>query len=120
MKIFKFNPKTGTRGEQIDDVKRAGWTWQSVDYQVKNGMIEPIDCVIPEVSHEKWTLHVDAGATHFNKDEERLVDESYLRDEWICFCLGEYRAGQGQYREKHGTWEWVILPPKSAIKEVSA
>ena len=115
MKVFKFNPKTGERGEQIDEVKMRGWTWQGVDYQVEKGFIEPIEYVKPEGrDNENWTAHVDAGITVFEDGESK--DVSYLRDEWICFCTGEYRTGMGQYREKHGTWEWVILPPKSAIK----
>ena len=110
MKIFKFNPETGKRGEQIGNARRASWTGQSVRYQVEQNMIEPIEAVIPKSGYsQEWVLHVDAGIT--DKD---MNDVSYLGDEWICFCLGEFRVGQGG-----GCWSWVVLPPKDLIKPIS-
>lgn len=101
MKIFKFNPITGKRGEQIGNRKIAEWTSFGIDYGTKNGKIEPIAYSKPRDSRtQEWTAHVDAGEG----------DDSYLADEWICFCLGEWRAG-----EEAGVWTWAILPPKDAV-----
>lgn len=104
MKIFSYDPSTGRRGEQIDTAGVFEWTDQSVDYQVSNNVIKPIDCKVPEIRGQNWTVHVDAGRG----------DESYQRDEWICACMGEMICGEGQ-----GEWEWVILPPKSAIRSTT-
>ena len=109
MKVFSYNPVTGTRGEQIDNIKRASWTDQSVDFQVSHNIIEPINCKVPSVRRQEWTVHVDAGISG-----EDLKGISYQRDEWICFCLGEFICG-----EDEGVWDWVILPPKSAVKSIA-
>jgi hypothetical protein len=111
MKVFKFDPKTGKRGEQIWTKQRIQWTGQSVRYQAEHGIIEPIECVIPSVYGQEWNLYVDAGGL-----DHDYSDVSYLCEEWICFCIGEMRCG-----EEPAYWDWTILPPKSLIvkKEVA-
>ena len=103
MKVFKFNPETGKRGAQIDNVALITFTDQGVDFQVNNGIIQPISYNLPIVRGQNWTAHVDAGT----------MKESYLRDEWVCFCMGSCVVG---YDEE--IWEWKVLPPKSAIKPI--
>ena len=108
MKIFDFDPTTGKRGEQIDNVRIASWTAQSVKWQVDHGTLCPIEFVQPadDATH-KYTVHIDAGFTN-----KYGVHETYRkRDKWIMFCLGEWMTG-----EPHGIWEWIILPPSKLIE----
>ena len=101
MKIFKFNPITGKRGEQIDNVGLIEWTAESVKYMIGEGRIAPIKHNTPnDTSNAEWVTHIDAGRG----------DVSYLRDEWICFCQGQYFTGT-----RPGVWNWIVLPPKSLI-----
>ncbi len=110
MKVFRWNPETGRRGREIQSIKRASFTGQSVDYQVRNKMIKPIEYRKPVSKvNEDWTVHVDAG----------VGDISYLTDQWICFCLGEFKvgvldSGLGKY-----SWTWVVLPPKQLIEPIN-
>jgi len=110
MQVFKFNPVMGKKGEKLYDIRKSSWTGQSVEYQVRAGIIEPIKAIIPE-SHKtaKWVFHVDAG--YSDKDGNL---HSYLEDQWICFCIGSY--DMGDYEE----WQWVVLPPKSLLIELKA
>lgn len=105
MKIFKYNPVTGKRGEQIKTDGVISWTDQSVDYQVSKKFIEPIEFNVPNIHGQEWTAHVDAGRG----------DDSYQTDEWICFCQGQ---GQWNCGEDAAVWVWIVLPPASAIKKV--
>lgn len=116
MKVFKFNPETGKRGEQITEIKRPDGI--SFDY-------DRADVVVP--------------SRHQNKDGDfvewlvayRITDCNFqeidLGDEWVCFCTG-YRTelsdsqfaavtGYGRpadcKRDSSKEWEWVILPPTS-------
>lgn len=114
MKVFRFDPKTGQRGEQINTVKRTCWTSTGYEYMVSRGFIEPIDFVMPaERDGVNHTVHLDAGSQAVI--DGKFVDWSYLCDEWITFCSGKIgiRKPNG---EIDGDWEWVILPPKSLIK----
>lgn len=109
MKVFKFNPETGQRGEQIDSVKRISWTDASVKYLIDSEQVEPVDLVLPKATkNERWIAHCDAGVTD---KEGNFV--SYLRDEWVCFCQGEVRYGQGP-----GVWEWIVLPPRGLLQDL--
>lgn len=102
MKIFSFNPVSGKRGAFIEERKLATYTDCSVRHAVQQGDIEPIICrPIQARSNEEWMLHVDAG----------IMEQSYLGDQWICFCLGEWNPSQGE----EGIWSWVVLPPRSMI-----
>lgn len=107
MKIFAFDPITGTRGKLLaDGMKLASWTAQSLDYLVEAGKVYPLSYKMPKKRKDvRHTVHVDAG---IYKDGEEV---SYRCESWVCFCLGEWKAG-----ESTPTWEWVILPPKSAVQ----
>lgn len=108
MKVFEFNPTTGKRGEQIDNIKRASWTGCSLSHAISTGYmlaIDSVDVTLPKRSGQSWTAHVDAGASDAQGEHV-----SYLRDDWICFCLGEFRTGP-----ESGVWEWVVLPPKQDL-----
>ncbi|MCH8552513.1 MAG: hypothetical protein LAT62_11285 [Natronospirillum sp.] len=98
MKVFRYNPATGQRGDLIDEIPVATYTGQGAAHQ---GYCFPPPA--GEVGSE-WTIHVDAGT----------YGESYLRDEWICFCLGRHSAG----RDDPGIWQWVVLPPRQALQSV--
>ena len=48
MKIFKFDPLTGKRGELIKNTGLINWTSESVSFAIKNNSIENnIQSVIP-------------------------------------------------------------------------
>lgn len=103
MKVFKFDPKTGRRGELIETRGLINWTDYSVRYAVATGLIEPIEFKEPvNNASTEWMTHVDAG-----RERNANMGGSLLRDEWICFCTGQ--------DNRTGVWSWVILPPRSAI-----
>lgn len=107
MKVFNFDPITGKRGELIDNRKIITWTGQGVEYQVKNNIIEPIECVLPKSNDStNYTLHVDAGIG-------LIGDEVSYRDknEFRAFCFGQDLATK--------VWEWVVLPPSNLIHRTS-
>ena len=111
MKIFKFDPISGKRGEQIDNARRGNYTDQSVSYQVEHGLIEPVEHAAPcgFGSNANVTVHVDAG-----REYPACTFNSYQTDEWICYCLGDWGSKELQ------AWEWVVLPPAALIKKVAA
>lgn len=109
MKVYRFNPDTGSRDRHpIDNVQLASWAGQSVEWQVDHEIIEPISYVAPQFGgRTEVTVHVDAGIT--GKDGE---DISYRHDtEWRCFCLGQF--------DHNHCWDWVVLPPSSAVRRAS-
>ena len=108
MRIFKFNAKTGKKGEFIKNADIITWTDQSVKFQVSENIIEQISCAEPSNYNQKWTIHVDAGSSKVWNSG--LCDDSYLSDQWICFCMGQFGE----------IWEWIILPPKNLIIQKQA
>lgn len=99
MKVFKFDPATGRRGEKIADWKRASWTdsrWNEYDGHAPVGFGRGSEV----------TVHHNAGIGL--GDDER----SYRHpDEWICFCLGCWRVGVHDDGTPDEHWEWIVLPP---------
>ena len=97
MKIFKFDPATGGRGEQIGQTARASWAagyWQGYTGQAPVGF----------GADAEVTVHQDAGVT-----DRAGKDVSYRHPtEWICFCLGCWQVSAD---EDH--WEWIVLAPLS-------
>lgn len=94
MKVFRFDPKTGRRGEQIDTRRRASWTdsrWNEYPYANPVGFGRDAEV----------TVHRNAGTG-------LIGDEISYRHatEWTCFCLGCWNCGPGT-----DTWTWVVLPP---------
>lgn len=94
MKIFAFNPYTGRRGELLEHTGVANWTGCSLNYAVDAGQFEPIPHHEPVGfgRDADVTVHVDAGREYWKGSEN--ISGSYQRaDEWVCFCLGNFRAG---------------------------
>ena len=108
MKVFLFDPNTGRRGKQIDDVKMIDWAGKSYDYCVDNGMVEPILWFVEPTWRSnscQVTIHLDAGIGHAGHEK------SYRReDDWVCFCMGEWTCGTDT------SWQWIVLPPSNLIK----
>jgi len=100
MKIFEFDPKTGKRGDYIESRRPHTYAGQFVSFQVSEGLIEPIQFRTP-----KWGPKDDVGV---HVDAGRMEESYQFEDRWVCFCLG-----QRPHDEK---WEWVVLPPRNAIK----
>lgn len=98
MKVFKFDPITGTRGEQVDTARRASWASSRMsNYEGAEPRGFGRDAEV--------TVHCDAGIT----DATGATDISYRHaTEWRCFCLGCWHVGEGQDH-----WEWVVIPPAS-------
>lgn len=113
MKVFKFDPTTGKRGELICERKRISWTAEGLDYMVREGYAEPLDVVIPAPRHDaKHVVHIDAGIDV--KGINGPEPHSYVDDEhWLCFCMGDFGSMEdGAFRHD---WHWVILPPAGAV-----
>ena len=100
MKIFKFDPDTGRRGDLIREAPRASWAaayWQGYTGHVPVGF----------GSDAQVTVHQDSGVT----DSEG--DVSYRHPtEWTCYCLGCWHVGPDEQ-----DWEWVVLPPANVKLE---
>lgn len=88
MKVFKFDPATGKRGEQISDIQRF------FAYSNMGGAT----CALPKSAADStWTI-----AT---KVEDRQGNEVKF-NEPVCFCMGQMTCGTDT------TWEWVAYLPK--------
>lgn len=87
MKVFKFDPATGKKGEQIADIPRPD--------AISNR--NAIDCVLPKNTDSiTWST--------CTKIENRKGDEITF-SEPVCFCHGLWRAGTNE------SWEWYALVP---------
>ena len=94
MKIFRFDPVTGTRGELLTNWQRASWTdsrWNEYDGHAPVGFGSDADV----------TVHHNAGIG-LGDDEMSYRHAT----EWLCFCLGCWNCGPDT-----DTWTWVVLPP---------
>lgn len=87
MKVFEFDPTTGKKGKQIDDIP------------VPQGFLnrERVECVLPKWYDAEWM--VATSATDRN-------NKPVTFDRPVCFCLGKFRCGMDEH------WEWVALLPK--------
>lgn len=107
MKVFAFDPTTGTRGEQIGNVERNSWAAEGVDFCFNEGHMKRFEYKLPKGrKDERWTAHVDAGVS----DREGKMISYLSEDKWVCFCTGQWQCG-----EESAVWEWVVLPPKSLL-----
>ncbi len=87
MKVFEFDPSTGKRGAQIDDVQRPEF--------LRNP--EMAQCVLPKGQRDTdWFVATEA----FDRNNKRVVF-----DRPVCFCLGQFTAGSDT------TWQWYALLP---------
>jgi hypothetical protein len=88
MKVFKFDPATGKRGEQISEVPRF------FAYSNMGGA----SCVLPKHSKDTtWSV-----AT---KVEDRQGNEVTFAEP-VCFCMGQMTCGSDT------NWEWIAYLPK--------
>lgn len=100
MKVFRFDPETGTRErKEFANWRRASWTdarWNEYPYAKPQGF----------GSGSEVTVHRNAGIGL--GDDER----SYRHPtDWICFCLGCWRVGVNDDGSPIEHWEWIVLPP---------
>jgi hypothetical protein len=100
VKVFKFDPATGRRGEQIDTRKCIDWTseYLPVDFEPRGFGTDA-----------EVTVHHDAGVG--------IGEDSYsyrYPDTWICFCSGEWHMGVNDDGTPERRWVWTILPPAPA------
>lgn len=88
MKIFKFDPTTGKRGEQISDIQRF------FSYSNMAGA----SCVLPKNAKDtNWQV-----AT---KVEDRQGNEVKFTEP-VCFCMGQMTCGSDT------SWEWIAYLPQ--------
>lgn len=100
MKIFEYDPKTGKRGAFIKNVERSSWADCSVEHEISQGNLLDLGWVTGNFGENaEVIMHVDSGVMDSNGK-----DTSYLCDQWICFCTGEWKIGTGT------KWVWAILP----------
>jgi len=111
MKVFKFNPATGKRGEQIDEIRRPSTFSQSIEFAQSKGVQTHLDFVKPSnTDNQVWSSHLYMGRD--DKAGQLIVSEY---DDWICCCSGEYN---GQPTETGMAWVWHVIPPyKQLTKE---
>ena len=123
MKVFKFNPETGKRGEQITEIKRP----ESMSYDY-----DRTDVVVPSRRETKDGDFVEWRVVDLARD--RNGQDIDLGDDWVCFCTGfrtdlsdsQFAAVTGYGRPADCTpsfskdWEWIILPPTSIRKAEAA
>lgn len=97
MKIFKFDPDTGRRGEEIGTKARIDWTSEFLPVAFK-----PLGFGLRAVV----TVHRDAG---IGMGEDEL---SYRHPtDWTCFCSGEFHTGANEDGSPEYEWMWTVLPP---------
>lgn len=114
MKVFKFDPQTGKRGEQIDDIRRPSTFGQSVEFAQSQGKQTHLAFVKPSnTDSQVWSSHLYMGCE--DKTGTLIVSEY---DAWICCCSGECN---GQPTSTGMAWVWHIVPPyKELIKQTEA
>lgn len=106
MKIFSYDPKTGKRGDHIDDARVSSWASCSVNYLISKGLMEDLGWVTGDFGPDtEVTIHEDAGVS--DRDGKPV---SYRRDQWICFCTGKWKCGQDEM------WSWVVLPSEQDLQ----
>lgn len=86
MRVFKFNPATGQRGDQIDDVRVFG-----------TSNMEMVSCVTPKQPDADWCV----ATKLFDRDNNEIKF-----NEPVCLCLGQFTAGTDT------AWHWVAYLPQ--------
>jgi hypothetical protein len=88
MKVFKFNPTTGKRGDLISEVARF----------CAYSNMEGASCVLPKNTNDTtWNVA--------SKVEDRQGNEVKFTEP-VCFCLGQMTCGTDT------SWEWIAYIPK--------
>jgi len=104
MKVFKFDPETGMRGELLKNVKRASW---ASEHDTCYTGAKPVGFGIDAEA----TVHRDAGITEYSA--AGACDLSYREwGTWVCFCLGCWHMGVKDDGSRDERWQWVILAPR--------
>jgi len=86
MKVFEFDPATGSRGSLICEIARPD------AFSNRSGKT----CVLPKMPESDWTVA--------DKLEDRRGN-AVIFDRPVCFCMGQWTAGADT------TWEWVAYLP---------
>jgi hypothetical protein len=108
MKVFKFDPKTGKRGEQIDTIARPSTFGQSVEFAQSQGVQTHLSFVKPSnTDSQVWSSHIYMGREDATGE---LVVSEY--DTWVCCCSGECN---GQPTSTGTAWVWHIIPPYASL-----
>jgi hypothetical protein len=88
MKVFKFDPATGKRGEQILEVPRFHYY----------ANMERASCALPKNTNDTtWRV--------VTKVEDRQGNEVKFTEP-VCFCTGQMTCGTDT------SWEWIAYLPK--------
>ena len=86
MKVFEFDPVTGKRGAQIDEIERPTGT----------SNLEGRTCTLPTQPGAEWRVVTEVQ----KRDGVRIM--------WprpVCFCLGKMSAGEDS------SWWWCAYLP---------
>jgi len=101
MKVFKFDPKTGKRGELIDEIRLPSTFGQTIEFAQSKGVQTHLSYKKPASFGDMfWESHIYMGRDD-NKGE--LVTSKY--DCWVCCCSGKY----------FDKWQWNIIPPYNEL-----
>lgn len=113
MKVFAFDPTTGKRGEQIDEIVRPSTFAQSVEFAQSQGFQSHLNFVKPSnTDSQVWSSQLYMG----REDETgKLIVSEY--DTWVCCCSGECN---GQPTITGKAWVWHIIPPYKQLTKEAA
>ena len=100
MKVFKYDVSRSARGELVADIPRPHSAGATVEGVVNLPRHNP--------ATTSWRVIRDAG---YNDSRPNL---SYPFP--VCFCTGEWFAGDRNARGSQGIWEWLILLPPTPTK----
>jgi hypothetical protein len=105
MKVFKFDPQTGKRGELVDEIRLPSCYGQSIEFAQSKGVQTHLSCTMPKsYGDTRWESHIYMGR---DDDEGNFVPQQY--DFWVCCCSGR----------ENGTWVWNVIPPYKALTKKS-
>jgi len=106
MKVFKFNPETGKRGELIDEIRIPSTQGQSIEFAQSKGVQTHLSFVMPKNNETaEWSSHLYMGR---DDDQGNLVVNEF--DAWVCCCTGKI----------NGIWQWSVIPPYSSLAKNKA
>jgi hypothetical protein len=96
MKVFKFDISRSAKGELVADIPRPHST---------GAYVRGSD-VVPPRHNPRTTEWAVIGEAGYNDSRPNL---SYPFP--VCFCTGEWFAGDRNARGVEGVWHWFILLP---------
>lgn len=106
MKVFKFDPKTGKRGELIDEIRLPSTFGQSIEFAQSKGVQTHLSYTLPDSYGDTvWESHIYMGR---DDDEGNLVTSKY--DCWVCCCSGKW----------NDEWVWNVIPPYASLTKNTA